>query len=161
MLLYKRIREAIKTIISSNIDLNVTIEEMFKIAGIGNIKTFAQIGSNDGLKNDPINKFIKKHNWTGILVEPDISNFNKLINNYKEGENFFFYNLGIGPFSGVMRFYKLAEIQDFEPDWYDQVGSFDKETFIKNIEVIPGLINRMIAETVRIITFDELMQNKT
>ena len=43
---------------------------------------FIQIGANDGVKNDPINKFVTKHNLSGIMVEPqklDYPKKNKLI----------------------------------------------------------------------------------
>ena len=57
--------------------LNIPMERIFEIAGESNIKTFVQIGSNDGIKNDPLHRYIKKNNWKGILVEPDKANFIK------------------------------------------------------------------------------------
>ena len=32
--------------------------------------TFLQIGANDGFIYDPIQKFIKRDNWKGIMLEP-------------------------------------------------------------------------------------------
>lgn len=44
--------------------------------------SFLQIGSNDGISGDPLNKFINNYNWKGILVEPITSLFEKMIRNY-------------------------------------------------------------------------------
>lgn len=36
---------------------------------------FIQVGSNDGFRNDPICKFIKRDRWQGVLTEPQTSVF--------------------------------------------------------------------------------------
>jgi FkbM family methyltransferase len=123
-----------------------------------NIKSFVQIGSNDGKKNDPLFRNIIKNGWKGILVEPDPSNFKKLLHNYSQANGLIFENLGIAPERGEMLFYKINHITDDEPAWYDQVGSFDKSTFIKNISYEQELEKRMITETLPVITFDDLLQ---
>ena len=128
------------------------------MAGQSNIKSFVQIGSNDGKKNDPLHRYIIKNGWKGILVEPDPSNFEKLQSNYSQASGLIFENLGIAPERGEMLFYKINQITDDEPAWYDQVGSFDKSTFTKNISYGQELEKRMITETLPVITFDDLLQ---
>jgi FkbM family methyltransferase len=128
------------------------------MAGESNIKSFVQIGSNDGKKNDPLHRYIIKNGWKGILVEPDPSNFEKLQSNYSQASGLIFENLGIAPERGEMLFYKINQITDDEPAWYDQVGSFDKSTFTKNISYVQELEKRMITETLPVITFDDLLQ---
>ncbi|HTB24587.1 MAG TPA: FkbM family methyltransferase [Puia sp.] len=134
------------------------MERIFKMTGEANIKTFVQIGSNDGIKNDPLHRYIKKNNWKGILVEPDKANFTKLRDNYSQMNGLHFENVGIGPERGEMIFYRLKDITNNEPGWYDQVGSFDKETFIKNIEHGKELNKRIITDTLPVITFYDLLQ---
>lgn len=57
---------------------------------------FIQVGAHNGLKNDPINKYIKKNNWKGILIEPQKNIFNELKENYKEfSKNLIFENIAI------------------------------------------------------------------
>jgi len=158
MLLLKRIKESIKTLISKDMILNIPMERIFKMTGEANIKTFVQIGSNDGIKNDPLHRYIKKNNWKGILVEPDKANFTKLRDNYSQMNGLHFENVGIGPERGEMIFYRLKDITNNEPGWYDQVGSFDKETFIKNIEHGKELNKRIITDTLPVITFYDLLQ---
>src|SRR5450755_3498299 len=72
MLFVRRLKKAIKTLISKDTILNIPIDGIFKMVGESNIKTFIQIGSNDGRKNDPLYKYIRKNAWKGILVEPDL-----------------------------------------------------------------------------------------
>jgi FkbM family methyltransferase len=45
--------------------------------------TFIQIGGNDGISNDPFREFIIQYGGTGIIVEPQPQEFEKLKNNYK------------------------------------------------------------------------------
>ncbi len=154
----KNLRRSIKTLISKDIILNVPIDEIFKTVGESNIKTFVQIGSNDGIKNDPIHQYIIKNDWEGILVEPDIANFNRLKKNYISANNLIFENAGVGPEKGEMLFYRLKEIRDDEPGWYDQIGSFDKTTFLKNIRYGKDLDKRILTDRLQVITFDDLVQ---
>ena len=158
MLFVKRLKKAIKTLISKDTILDIPIDRIFKMAGESNIKTFVQIGSNDGKKNDPLHSYIMKNGWEGILVEPDLANFKKLTNNYSQSGGLIFENLGIGPVRGEMLFYRLKDIIEQEPGWYDQVGSFDRETFLKNIHYGQDLEKRMTAEPLPVITFEDLLQ---
>lgn len=49
--------------------------------------TFLQIGANDGLRWDPLRRFIVSGRWTGVLVEPLTPVFEMLQQNYKYLEN--------------------------------------------------------------------------
>ena len=158
MLFFRRLKKAIKTLISKDTILNIPLDGIFKMAGESNIKTFVQIGSNDGKKNDPLNPYIRKNGWKGMLVEPDLANFKKLSDNYSDVNGLIFENLGIGPVSGEMLFYRLKNITEQEPGWYDQVGSFDRDTFIKNIHYGKDLEKRMYTKPLPVITFEELLQ---
>ena len=69
-------------IISNTSDLNdkKIIENLFK----NKIKQVIQIGANDGIRFDSLNKFIKKNRTKSVLVEPIKNNFVKLKKNYKK-----------------------------------------------------------------------------
>jgi len=157
-LFIKRIKEAIKTLVSKDTILNTPIDGIIQMVGESNIKTFVQIGSNDGRKNDPLHPYVVRNRWQGILVEPDPANFKKLTTNYSQAKELIFENLGIGPERGELLFYKLKDITEQEPGWYDQVGSFDRETFLKNIHYGRDLEKRMTAEPLPVITFEDLLQ---
>lgn len=119
--------------------------------------TFVQIGSNDGLKNDPIGNLVRQFKWKGIMVEPFENNFNKLKENFKNSPDLVFEQCGIAEKTGNFDFFYIENIEPGEPDWYDQVGSFDKTTFIKNIEVVPSLIERMAVKKIPAKTFGQLL----
>ena len=138
--------------------VHVSLNTIFEIAYESNIKSFVQIGANDGKKNDPLYHRIIQYGWKGILVEPDPSNFKKLKENYSQLEGLIFENTGIGPEHGDLPFYKINNITEREPGWYDQVGSFDKETFLENISFGKGLDQRVVAEILPVIRFDELLE---
>ena len=59
------------------------------------VKQLIQIGANDGVRFDTINKFIKKYSPHCILLEPIKEYFDQLKENYKSQKNIFFENLAI------------------------------------------------------------------
>jgi FkbM family methyltransferase len=48
---------------------------------------FIQIGSNDGVDEDPLRQFILRDHWKGVLVEPLPATFQKLLKNYDDYEH--------------------------------------------------------------------------
>jgi FkbM family methyltransferase len=158
ILFLKKLKEALKFLFSEDTILNSSVDELIKMVGESNIKTFVQIGSNDGKKNDPLYPFILKNNWKGILVEPDKANYEKLRNHYNLLNGLIFENTGIGPERAELLFYKLKDITEQDPGWYDQIGSFDKATFLKNIEYGKDLDKRITVESMPVISFDDLLQ---
>jgi FkbM family methyltransferase len=138
--------------------VHASLDTIFEMADESTIKSFVQIGANDGIKNDPLYHRILKFGWKGILVEPDMDNFKKLKENYSQLKGLIFENAGIAPEKSEMPFYKIKDITDQEPGWYDQVGSFDKNTFLKNISFGKGLEHRIISESLPVIAFDELLE---
>jgi len=121
--------------------------------------TFVQIGSNDGLKNDPIGNLIKEFQWKGIMVEPFEGNYLKLKENFRDQSGLVFEQCGITEIPGEQDFFYIEDISPDEPDWYDQVGSFDKTIFLKNIEVVPDLSKRMAVKKIPTKTFDQLIKD--
>jgi FkbM family methyltransferase len=135
---------------------SMNVEGIFHILSKRRDLFFIQIGSNDGITNDPIRPFILKYNWKGILVEPIPNIFKKLVGNYAGSNGLKFENVGIGERNDMLPFYALpAEIN--EPDWLQQIGSFSKEAFIKNASVIAGLTDKMIIQEFNVITWRELL----
>ena len=65
---------------------------------------FIQVGAHDGVSFDPINEFVLKYNWKGILIEPITDYFELLVENYKGCDNLIFENLGVSSKPGVSDF---------------------------------------------------------
>lgn len=118
---------------------------------------FIQIGSNDGVSGDPINSYVTKYKWAGILVEPVRYLFQELIKNYRGENNLVFENVAIASKKGFKRFYFLKKTADSLPWWYKQLGSFSKKQLLKH-KKIPNIKKYIVAEKVRTIRFMDLIQ---
>lgn len=67
---------------------------------------FVQIGANDGLYGDPLHQYITRFPWSGILVEPQPTVFDRLRANYDgEKERLVFENVAISDHSGQITMY--------------------------------------------------------
>ena len=101
---------------------------------------FIQVGSNDGVSNDPLFNLINKNNWSGILIEPVSHLFDKLKNNYRDNDKVKILNVAIANTENETLFmYTIDEKHvGVLPDWYFQLNSFNLDVLlshgIKNIE---------------------------
>lgn len=112
---------------------------------------FVQIGANDGNWGDPIYKFIRRDNWSGILIEPQKVIFERLLNNYKKRKNLFFENVAIDSTVGERNLYKISFSNS---QWASGISSFIKNDIQKLIDA--GYIERMaIAESITLPTNQE------
>jgi FkbM family methyltransferase len=97
------------------------------------INTIIQIGANDGVRFDSLNKEIKKHMPKVILVEPIKSNFEQLKINYDKQDNIFFENSAISVDNEIDYLYKAKESA---LNKYDEhiigITSFNKNHLIKH-----------------------------
>jgi FkbM family methyltransferase len=153
-----RIVLSAKGLLKSPETLNVSSRDFIRLWGAHNIRTFVSIGANDGEKNDPIAEFVEAYQWGGIMVEPLPENFVRLSRKYENNTSLILENAGIARLPGVFDFYYLKDVKPDEPDWYDQIGSFDRSTFEKNISVDPGLQTRIGVCPIRTLTFEMLME---
>jgi FkbM family methyltransferase len=120
---------------------------------------FIQIGSNDGITNDPITKYVKK-NYTGVLVEPVPYLFEKLKKNYSKIKNrLFFENSAIASKDGEAYFYRLKDSDNCNlPAWYDQLGSFNKDVVLQHRKHIPEFDELFVEEIIKTISFESLLK---
>ena len=123
---------------------------------------FIQIGSNDGISNDPIHKYIINNNWNGILVEPVKSLFDKLRSNYDKNSGILsFENAAISKNDGTAIFYRLRESNNpATPAWYNQIGSFNKQVLLshKDSDEFESMI---LEEEINTISFGSLIKKYT
>jgi FkbM family methyltransferase len=73
---------------------------------------FVQIGANDGIRVDPIRKYIMEFHWRGILVEPQPKVFDTLRENYRTEPQLLFENVAIAEKDGTLTLYCLDESVD-------------------------------------------------
>jgi len=153
-----RLKDGLRALFNRHYVQSVPIQKILNRTGIHTIRNFIQIGSNDGLKNDPLRKNILAGNWNGILVEPDYNNFQKLIQNYSGVQGLVFENTGIADRNGSLTFHYIEHVNEKDPGWFDQIGSFDKNTFLKNISFHPDLTARHTTIEIEVMTIRTLIQ---
>ncbi len=104
---------------------------------------FIQIGANDGDANDPIQYFIDKYHWHGILVEPVPRYFEALRANHGSKPGLLFENLAISDSPEPREFWYLDDSVGHLPEWARGLGSFSKEevvsTKVPGIDITPFL----------------------
>jgi FkbM family methyltransferase len=112
-----------------------------------------QIGACDGVLCDPIHKWIEKHGWQGILVEPQKEQFERLKINYKDSKNLRFENVAIADINGLRPLYKLKD-ENIEHDWQRAIASLHTSLLPKPHLEKQG---KVITEMVQCVTFDTLL----
>jgi FkbM family methyltransferase len=115
----------VERILASNDSLSID-RILINIFNTKKMTGLVQIGANDGLRFDNINKYIKKYKPKSILVEPIKEYFNELKKNYKNYENIFFENIAISTNEQINYLYK---VKSTDLDKYDEhikgISSFD------------------------------------
>lgn len=117
---------------------------------------FVQIGSNDGVTNDPLNETVRARGWSGVLVEPLPRMFERLVANYQGVPGLTFANVAIAPEEGTLTLYTV-ERRPGEPEWADQIASFDREVTMRHTYALKDLENRIVPVDVECLTIGSLV----
>lgn len=100
-----------------------------------------QVGSNDGVQEDPIAKLINANaDWQVLFIEPLPHLFKRLKADYSGSQNYCFENVAVSERKETIILYYVSD--EFKksrkdaPFWYDQLGSFEEfEPFIVSEKV--------------------------
>ena len=121
---------------------------------------FIEVGANDGEHHDHLRPHILSRRWRGIMVEPVPYIFERLRANYAQFDQVTLENAAIADRDGTMPFYYVVDAADDErerlPDWYDGIGSFDRETLLAHGKAIPDIEKRIVSADVPCMTFESL-----
>jgi len=122
--------------------------------------TVVQIGANDGKTKDPLyESILRNKKWEVLFVEPVPYLFEKLKAHYLDSPRFSFENSAINNGTSQDFFWvdkKAKYILGNLPDWYDQLGSFDKSHISKHLNGI--LDPYIVSKRIQGITMDTLFQ---
>lgn len=92
---------------------------------------FVQIGAHDGVAGDPINEFVRRYGWQGVLVEPQRRLFEKLKANYSEhAPRLQFVNAAIADQRETRTMYTVEG--DHLPEWTTQLASFSRDHILRH-----------------------------
>ena len=122
---------------------------------------FIQIGAHDGRTDDYLFDLIRAENWSGVLVEPVDYLFERLKQNYQGSPQLYFENKAVSSTTGTRKFYSLRKNSDGLPDWYDQLGSFDREVILKHKEFIPNIEDYIVSQEVACVSVKDLLKGRS
>ncbi len=121
---------------------------------------FVEIGSNDGVQHDFLRPFILERRWRGVMVEPVPYVFARLRANYGSLDRVALENAAIAERDGSLPFFHLRQADRGEredlPDWYDGIGSFDRDVVASHANHIPDIEERIVRSEVPALTFESL-----
>jgi len=98
---------------------------------------FIQVGANDGISFDPVYKFVKKYNWSGVLIEPLQPYFDELKRNYFKikNHNLYFEKCAISKYFGNETIYFISNLTGKEKDYevLKAISSFNRNHVLRYI----------------------------
>lgn len=93
--------------------------------------TFLQVGANDGFKQDHLQKFIKRDNWRGVMLEPQPDVFNNfLVRLHRKRPEIITINAALDARDGTRPLYRLSISNE---RWATGLSSFNREVLVKKV----------------------------
>ncbi|HEV2370137.1 MAG TPA: FkbM family methyltransferase [Acidimicrobiales bacterium] len=118
---------------------------------------FIQVGSNDGLKLDPLRPHILARQWRGIMIEPLPYVFDQLETEYGGHPRIILENVAVADHDGTAELFYIPESTDPSlPNWYDALGTFRKDVLLKHTDFIPDIADRISSVAVPCSTFESI-----
>jgi FkbM family methyltransferase len=118
---------------------------------------FVQVGSNDGLKLDPLRTHILAQRWAGIMIEPVPYVFEQLTAQYGGHPRIILEKVAVADHDGTANLYYLPQSTDEAlPDWYDALATFRKDVLLSHTDFIPDIATRISTIEVPSLTFESL-----
>jgi FkbM family methyltransferase len=118
--------------------------------------TFIQIGAFDGITVDPLQKYIDKYGWRGVLLEPQPGPASQLRELYRDNHRIAVVEAALDSEPGTRTLFTVES--DSVPTWARGMASFQRDHIVKHSYIIPGL-EEMVRETVvDCITFEDVFE---
>lgn len=122
---------------------------------------FVKVGANDGVTGDPCSDILMTDaRWKGLLIEPVPYCFARLKANFSDSARFALEQVAVGPRASRSTFYYVGEeareVFSDLPNWFDQLGSFDRQHILKHLD---GILEPFIMEMeVEVLPLSEILQ---
>ena len=125
-----------------------------RMSEVGPHLNFLQVGVYDGITHDPLNQYIRRFGWHGVLVEPQAKSASLLRALYGDYSNVTVIQAALSATAGEQALYTV--VGDGAPAWAGGLASFQRETILKHTDMIPGLEAMLYEEIVECVTFDQV-----
>jgi FkbM family methyltransferase len=124
---------------------------------------FAQIGANDGLRNDPVREFVVRGGWRGVLVEPLPGIFEMLKENYAylRSSQLHFANCAVADTGGGS-----LELFTLTPEFLAGMSREKRLSMLRKASLTRSHVEKFVApanrahicsQSVRSVTFEQLL----
>ena len=90
---------------------------------LGSQMTVVQVGANDGMIHDPINKFIKRDRWRGVLLEPQQYVHDNFLKKVYASDDVYTICAAVGDADGYSTLYKVGWC---DMRWASGLASFQR-----------------------------------
>jgi FkbM family methyltransferase len=120
---------------------------------------FVQIGSNEGVANDPIHETVRTWRWSGVLVEPLPHLFDQLVANYAGVPGLSFRRVAVAAREGHITMY-LVDGRPGDPEWVTQIASLDRDHLVKHAYAIADIEDRIRAVDVECLPLSKLVEQE-
>jgi len=125
---------------------------------------FVKVGAHDGITGDPCSDIlIADSSWKGLLIEPVPYLFARLKENFSDSTRFTLEQVAVGPKACKSPFYCMekgaGESLPGLHDFFDQLGSFNRQHIFKHYEHLKERLEPFIMEIeVEILPLSEILQ---
>ncbi len=121
---------------------------------------FVQVGAFDGVSSDPLHAHVLGGGWQGVLVEPQLVYFERLVENYAGIEGLQFVNAAVDRQAGVRPLYQVQDERGKPIDSHAGLASFSQDRLLewqsRDGDRAPAGY-RIGSIPVQCVTFDELL----
>jgi FkbM family methyltransferase len=119
--------------------------------------TFIQVGAFDGVVQDPLQKYIERENWRGVLVEPQARAAAKLRKLYHNNDRIKVLQVAVDATSGKRTLFTINS--EAAPAWAGALASFHREVILKHSHQISQVEAMIEEEIVDCVTFDSVLDS--
>ena len=116
--------------------------------------TFLQIGANDGVRFDPLSKYIEIMGMKGVMVEPESKNYTELCEKYRDNEDIRIYKYAISKAAGKVKLYKAETTSENTPNWVNGMASLKRS----HLDQLRGMDLEIVEEVVESVTIMQLLK---
>ena len=116
-----------------------------------------QIGANDGRSGDPLLEAFSRTRWSGLLVEPVPHLYERLVARYGDRPGVRLERAAVSTNDGEAPLYRLRSVPGETPEWFDQLGTLNRDVLLKHRSSVPDIESLLVEERVPTVRLETLL----